>query len=259
MLGAVLASAAANKAASVGIGLSVLVGAAGTAEVTGIGPVVREIAVPSNIDGDETEGIPDDEPLLILADDETNGAELASEEDEDADHEADGREHSVVAAADGPGNLVWHQEDGEFRLRGLLVEVGGSVVVRTAGAEGELTDLAVEGDDLDLQVPGGLAKDSDEAPDIEDLVGHLVTASGECTEIPMTEGDIECTINKIRILGNAGQPDAEEDTESAESLSADDAEADLDEDEDDEGPDEGKAHGKPEHPRGPKDKSPANE
>jgi len=285
---ALLASAAANKAAALGVGLSVLLGSAGAAEVTGIGPSVRDIVhdavVPASSTQElEAEGTPEATPTpeaTVLA---------LVEEDEDALDAADDQEHNVLAADDAPGNLVWHQKDGAFHLRGLLVE---GVMVRTAGPDGEPIDLLID-PEATFQVPGGKPSADDDGPLLEDYVGYLVQASGVCSEpAPTSEASIEdesqaielegesqeiesesveleaiqvainsdCTVTELRVLGNAGRPGTDDDlapvdeesSQSAANEDGDDGESvEATPSADDPDTD---GHGKPDHAGGPKPK-----
>jgi hypothetical protein len=278
MWGALLASAAANKVVAIGVGATVIIGSAGAVEVTGIGPTVRDIVHESaDAQPEDTQELNDSE--LALVEDEPEDAELAVEEVEDAGDEGNGGEHYTLAAEDGPGNLVWHERDGAFHLRGLLVDEDG-IAVRTAGPDGETVDLVVD-ESVELNVPGGHGKNADE-PVLEDYVGYLVRATGECTVEPTettanidsesesvaSEGESElvevvptdasdCTVTEIQILGNAGRPDADdeetaslESDESDQSLLATDGGDEVTDDEGQGGPPEG--HGKPDHAGGPK-------
>jgi hypothetical protein len=193
-----LGTAAANKAVSVGVGLSVLLGAAGTAEMTGIGPAVREIVNPEASQDADAE----------IEVEETDSEELALiEESEDADHTQNDNQPLVVATDDAPGNLVWHLRDGAFNLRGVLVGDNG-LAIRTAGPDGETVDLAVDAELVEASIPGSRAQGpgSDGEINLEDYIGYLVVASGECTEEEIDEAtEVTCTVQSLQILGSAGQ------------------------------------------------------
>lgn len=195
-----LGTAAANKAVSVGVGLSVLLGAAGTAEMTGIGPAVREIVNPQASQDADTEEI-EVEAIEV--------EELALEEESaDADHPQNDNQALVAAADDAPGNLVWHLRDGAFNLRGILVDDGHGLAIRTAGPDGETVDLAVDGELVAASIPGARAQgpESDGEINLEDYVGYLVVASGECSEEEIDEvTEVTCTVQSLQILGSAGQ------------------------------------------------------
>ncbi|MDA0351877.1 MAG: hypothetical protein O3A10_06665 [Chloroflexi bacterium] len=217
MWGVLIGTAAAHKAAAVGVGLSVILGTAGTAEVTGIGPTVRDIvrheAVQESASDAIDEGVTreDESALAMLDEDESTISELALEseatsEDESALDEDGEREHFALAAEDGPGNLVWHLKDGVFHLRGTLIDAGDGLAIRTAGPDGEVLDLLVDEDSVDLRIPGGHAKDGDIA--LDDYLGAMVRATGTCVASTDAEAAPDCTVETLRILGNAGRNDA---------------------------------------------------
>lgn len=254
----ILGTAAANKAASIGVGLTVMLGAAGTAEMTGIGPAVREIVVPA-----QSEDAGADE--ITVQEIETATEEVvADEEGADADHSQDHKEHFVAAADDGPGNLVWHERGGAFHLRGILVESGDGLAVRTAGQDGETVDLPIDAELVDGRIPGAAGRrDQTEAQSsLSDYVGYLVRASGECAD-PAVEGAegeaVECTVTELHVLGNAGQ--GEGDTAAVE-LATEGSELESNEDASEEadkgtgGPSRDE-RGKPEHAGGPKHAPPS--
>lgn len=270
-----LGTAAANKAVSVGVGLSVLLGAAGTAEVTGVGPAVRDIVIPeATVPAEPSEEDTESEVELTVETIEEDDAELtteeaeSNEESEDADHPQDDREHAVVDAEDAPGNLVWHSSRGSFHLRGLLVEDGDGVAIRTAGPDGSTVDLPIDQGLVTERIPGAKsnkpqpdAEPTDGEPALADYIGYLVSASGECTA---ADGDDElktdCTVNELHILGQAGQGDDDatsEDSEALESESDEESGADED-DESEEEADDDDGRGKPEH-AGPKHDKPSQE
>ena len=264
-----LGTAAANKAASIGVGLSVLLGAAGTAEMTGIGPAVRDIVVPAqseeqdaDTDGDEIE-VEDIEVEDIDAD-EIETDEIVSEEElEHADHPQDDREQFVAATEHAPGNLLWHMRYGAFHLRGILVDEDG-LAVRTAGPDGETVDLPIDPEFIAAHMLGPASQSgrADEESSLDDYIGYLVEASGECTE-PAGDGEgdaaatVECTVNELRILGSAGQPEGNADAEEL-TLEGDGIESDDDDADGESHGNRGQSqdeHGKPEHAGGPKDGS----
>jgi hypothetical protein len=259
-------SMAANKAASIGVGLSVLLGAAGTAEVTGVGPAVREIVRAEATQTDQQDADESGEAAeLVVETIEEDALEATTEElnveeeTEDADPPQDDREHFSVADEDAPGNLTWHLRGGAFMLRGVLVEGDHGLAVRTAGPDGDTVDLPVDPALVTARIPGenGRGAQADSETTIEDYVGYLVRASGNCTESDDTDAT-ECTVEELHVLGEAGQNGDDEEAETSETLAlesesdddsdegdSDEGDSDEDEDEDDEG------HGKPEH-AGPK-------
>lgn len=277
----ILGTAAAHKAASVGVGLSVLLGTAGTAEMTGIGPTVRELVrheVVATDTADTDEELDIAETAIVEESDESGDTEglpeetsaavesIEHEEEEDADHPQDDREHFVADAEDAPGNLVWHQRNGVFHLRGTLVDDGDGLAIRTAGPDGGTVDLPIDADEVEAHIPGSNGKkNAGDEIGLADLVGSLVRADGVCVE-PATDDDpaAGCIVTELHILGNAGQPGGEDDEAS---LSSDESSVELDEDADEdvdgeadldgsenEGSDEEKPHGKPDHAGGPKNK-----
>ena len=249
-----LGTAAANKAASIGVGLSVLLGAAGTAEMTGIGPAVRDIVVPAQSEEQDADTDAD----------EIETDEIVSEEElEHADHPQDDHEQFVAATEHAPGNLLWHMRYGAFHLRGILVDEDG-LAVRTAGPDGETVDLPIDPEFIAAHMPGPASQSgrADEESSLDDYIGYLVEASGECTE-PAGDGEgdaaatVECTVNELRILGSAGQPEGNADAEEL-TLEGDGIESDDDDADGESHGNRGQSqdeHGKPEHAGGPKDGS----
>ena len=276
----ILGTAAAHKAASVGVGLSVLLRAAGTAEVTGSGPTVREIVRHEVVSSDSDDSDDSDEELdateLVvegsaapedsdIPPEETSATveSIEHEEEDDVDHLENDREHFVTSGDDAPGNLSWHQRNGVFHQRGTLVDDGDRLAVRTAGPDGGTVDLPIDADEVEEHVPGSNGK-KDAGADIglEALVGALVRADGVCVE-PATDDDpaAECIVTELHILGNAGQ---QRDSEDEEALSSKEATIDLDEEENADDGDDGEGddhepHGKPGHAGGPKNKSQSHE
>ena len=266
-----LGTAAANKAASIGVGLSVLLGSAGAAEMTGIGPAVRELVVPvaeSESDAEETpleELAASPEPIEVESEDADSDELSILEEDEDADDANNGGEHFISDAEDAPGNLTWHLRGGAFHLRGLLVDEGG-LAVRTAGPDGGTVDLPIDPELISVHIPGANGNrpaaddEADEPASIEDYVGYLVSASGECSDPEAESEETECTVTELRVLGQAGQGDDDDDDASltTEALDADedaddaDESDDSEESEDDESEDgDNRGRGRPDH-AGPK-------
>ncbi len=281
MWGVLLGTAAANKAASVGVGLSVLLGTAGTAEMTGIGPTVRElvrdeIVSSDTTDGDEQLTTEDDALVLEVADSEeaeaTNEEAIQTEEalteegEEDAAHPQNDREHFVTTADDAPGNLVWHQRNGVFHLRGTLVDDGDGLAVRTAGEDGSVVDLPIDVDEVEARIPGANGKPGEDAPTLEDLVGALVRAEGVCVDdSENAEPGDGCIVTALHVLGKAGLNDGEEAELSSDQSAVELDEGDADEAEDgdddagdsedgDDQDDAKEGRGKPDHAGGPKHK-----
>lgn len=242
-----LGTAAANKAASIGVGLSVLLGAAGTAEVTGIGPAVREIVQPEATQTETETNSEDTEITVAALEDETTESEqdelAVEEENDDADDPNHDRERFIADADDAPGNLTWHLRGGAFQLRGILVADDG-LAVRTAAPDGGTIDLPVDAEFVTAHIPGTNENRPGDASErtLEDYVGYLVRAHGECTEAEVDGEATECTVEELHILGNAGQSDAED----GESEASDDSEESEETDGTDDEPDE-QTHGKPEH------------
>jgi hypothetical protein len=251
MWGFLLGTAAANKAASVGVGLSVMLAGAGTAEVTGIGPLVREAVHLTPAEDGAT--APDDQAVVQSDDVVELDLEINEEESNDVDQQENGNGALVLATDEAPGNLVWHEHDGDFKLRGLLVGEGEVLLLRTAGPDGQPVDLVVDLATVEIHQPGRPAEGGEDGEDsedgaIEDLDGRLVIASGTCGEPLPGDEDMNpvCTVESITILGNAGQNPPDEDG-SGELESED-------EDEDDDG-----GHGKPDHAGGPQQNLPTDE
>ena len=181
MWAALLGTAFASKATTAGVGLAVLLAGVGTAEVTGIGPAVRESL---NI----TQGASDNAgEQSVEAQDNGLGAENAAEQ---------GAE--VSASEDTPGNLVTNiRPDGSFSLRGILTADG----VETSSGE-VLFDLS----EAELQLPGQGNPNAD-ALTLDAYEGYLVLVTGSCDvpdgeELDMAE---DCTVDRVTVLGRAGQ------------------------------------------------------
>ena len=92
MWAALLGTAFASKATTAGVGLAVLLAGVGTAEVTGIGPQVRESLGITQPAGDDDGG--DVDALVVDGDEGANASENASEQGAD-----------VAQSEDAPGNL----------------------------------------------------------------------------------------------------------------------------------------------------------
>ena len=175
MWAALLGTAFASKASTAAVGLTALLASAGAAEVTGVGPAVREslgISEPTaNSDAGEQS---------VEAQDNGLGAENAAEQ---------GAE--VSASEDTPGNLMTNiRPDGSFSLRGILTADG----VETSSGE-VLFDLV----DAEVMIPG---QPTDDEPNLEDYEGYLVLVTGTCEG---DEVDEDCTVESVTVLGRAGQ------------------------------------------------------
>jgi hypothetical protein len=213
---------------------------AGTAEVTGIGPLVREAVHLTPAEDGAT--APDDQAVVQSDDVVELDLEINEEESNDVDQQENGNGALVLATDEAPGNLVWHEHDGDFKLRGLLVGEGEVLLLRPV-------DLVVDLATVEIHQPGRPDSGEDgEDGAIEDLDGRLVIASGTCGEPLPSDEDMNpvCTVESITILGNAGQNPPDEDG-SGELESED-------EDEDDDG-----GHGKPDHAGGPQQNLPTDE
>ncbi len=185
MWAALLGTAAANKAVTLGVGLSVLLAGAGTAEMTGIGPQVSDL-VPGIHSSDDGDGAGEGDAQLL----EENELEVQNEGDEHA--------AVVESTEDAPGNLVTNvRPNGSFVLRALIGE-GGATIIAAGGFE-------LDPGDAEIRVPG---QPSDEDPDLADYEGYVVLVTGSCEE-----GDLEgdCTVDVVTILGRAGQGGQPED------------------------------------------------
>ena len=181
MWAALLGTAFASKATTAGVGLAVLLAGVGTAEVTGIGPQVRESLGITQPAGDDDGG---DVDAFVVEDDEgANASENASE---------NGAE--VTSSEETVGNLVTNiRPDGTFSLRGIL---------RADGIETSSGDTLPLGE-AEVTIPG---QPSNDEPNLEDYEGFLVLVTGTCD----LEGDElvieeDCTVESVKLLGQAGQ------------------------------------------------------
>ena len=174
MWAALVGTAFASKASTAAVGLTVLLAGAGTAEMTGIGPAVRE-----SLGITEPSSSSDAGEQSIEAQDNGLGAENAAEQAAE-----------VSASEDTPGNLMTNiRPDGSFSLRGILTAGG----VETSS--GEVLDLV----DAEVMIPG---QPTDDEPNLEDYEGYLVLVTGTCEG---DEVDEDCTVQRVTVLGQAGQ------------------------------------------------------
>ena len=195
--GALIGTAAAHKAVAA-IGLGVLLAGGAAAEVTGIGPAVREAVSPVHSSSEPVE-----EAVLEA----TAEATVAGEAAIVALAEVNGA--AVTEAPEGvPGSLMANLRwDGRFLLRGVLVYSGdGMIQVQTS-----LDDVPVEFDlgDALVRLPGpanagGGPNATESDPTLEDFEGHVLLISGRCETVDglLTE---DCVLTVVTVLGNAGQ------------------------------------------------------
>lgn len=181
MWAAVMGTAFASKASTAAVGLTILLAGAGTAEVAGIGPAVREslgiTQTASNDDGEQAVEV------------RSNGLGAENSSEQSA---------TVARVEDAPGNLVTNvRPDGGFSLRGQLTENG----ILTASGE-----IAFDLSAAELQIPGQ-ANPNAETSTLDDYVGSLVHVTGSC-EVPEGEAldmALHCSVESVTVLGQAGQ------------------------------------------------------
>jgi len=168
---AVMGTAFASNASTAAVGLTILLAGAGTAEVTGIGPAVREslgISQPGANSNASDQGI----------EAQNNGLGV---ENENANEQAS----DVSPSEDTPGNLVTNvRPNGTFSLRGIL-----------------------EGDSvIEVVIPGQNNPNAD-APDLSEYNGYLVLVTGTCVDFDEEDFNLltDCTVESVSILGRAGQ------------------------------------------------------
>lgn len=180
MWAAVLGTAFASKASTAAVGLTVLLAGAGTAEVTGIGPAVRE----------------------SLGISEPSASSNAADQGAEAQNNAVGSENAAEQAAnvssddEATGNLVTNiRPDGSFTVRGILSAAG----VETSG------ELLLLGE-VEITVPGQRNPNAD-APELSDYYDYLVLATGTCSNLDHAEFNMtdDCTVESVSILGQAAQ------------------------------------------------------
>ena len=201
MWGAVLGTALANKAATA-VGLGVLLATGATAELTGIGPAVREAVSPAH-SSQELDG----ENILASAT-ATASATAAATTTSNEPRGNGGGAVVIEAPEDVPGNLTAHlRPNGTFALRGVLVSV-----------DGDLIDVQTSLDDVPLQfnlgaalirlpgpaVPSGGPNAGADVPTLEDFEEHLVLITGSCETIG-DELSEDCELTVVSVLGNAGR------------------------------------------------------
>jgi hypothetical protein len=180
MWAALLGTAFASKASTAAVGLTVLLAGAGTAEVTGIGPSVRESL-----------GITQPEASSDAADQSVEAQNNGLGGDNAAEQAA-----NVSSDDEVTGNLVTNiRPDGSFTVRGILSEDG----VETSG---ELLEVGA----VEITIPGQRNPNA-EAPEFSTYYGYLVLATGTCINLDDDEFNmtIDCTVESVSILGQAGQ------------------------------------------------------
>jgi hypothetical protein len=200
----VVGVAAANKAATA-IGIGVLLAGGATAEISGIGPAVREAVSPAHSV---------EEPTVVpLATGEASATVSTPEAN------GNGNGATVTAAPDGvPGNLTAHvRPDGSFMLRGVLIAVTDDQIE----VQSSLDDvpLQLQLGDATIRIPGGNAQggpQSETPPTLDEFAGHLVIINGNCETVgdQLTE---DCVLETVQVLGNAGQNGTSEDGTSSSS------------------------------------------
>ena len=188
--------AAANKAATA-VGIGVLLVGGATAEISGIGPAVREAVSPAH----SGQGSPDDltpetvatgEASVVAGTPEANG---------------NGNGATVVEAPEGvPGNLTAHvRPDGSFTLRGVLIAATDDEIEVQSSLDDVPLQLELAG--ATIRIPGGSAQggpQSESPPTLVEFIGHLVTIKGSCSSVGDQLID-DCAVHTIQVLGNAGQ------------------------------------------------------
>lgn len=199
---ALAGTAAAHKAATaVAVGV-VLAGAATTAEVTGIGPAVRDAVTSS--------GSRNSEPAVTAI----SGAQEA-QAGLDASATPNPNAAVVEEAPEGvPGNLVTQvRPDGSFSLRGVLVSVTGTQIAVLTSVDD--VPLVFDLGSAEVRIPGagsaqGGPNAQDDEPSLAGYEDYLVRITGQCELVDgaLTE---DCDLSTVQILGNAGQdsPDDE--------------------------------------------------
>jgi len=179
-------TAAAHKAATA-VGVGVLLAGGATAEISGIGPAVREAVSPVHSSSDP---LAETDELLT---DEQKGTAASSTEGSGAG--------TVVGDSpdDLPGNLTTQvRPNGGFTLRGVLVAATNDEIdVQTSVDDAPLT---FEIGTAELRVPGPTS----EPEDLDDFEGHLVVITGTCETVDrlLTE---DCELARVTVLGNAGK------------------------------------------------------
>lgn len=189
--GTVLGTAAAHKAATA-IGIGVLLASGATAEMTGIGPAVREAVSPSHSSSEpaDTTESADEAALEVTTEQAGNGA-------------------TVSEAPEGlPGNLMASlRPDGSFTLRGVLVGATAEMIDVQTSLDDVPLEFALDGAVVRLPGPGSAAAGPNadgDALTIEDFEGYVVLISGRCETVDglLTE---DCVLTLVTVLGNAGQ------------------------------------------------------
>ncbi len=187
MWAALAGTAFASKASTAVVGLTILLAGAGTAEVTGIGPAVREslgITQPATDDGGG------DVDTLVLEGDELEA------QNENAENGAE-----VASSEDAVGNLMTNvRPDGTFSLRGIFR-------VESIETSSGLLPLG----EAEVTIPG---RPSDDTPDLGTYDGYLVLVTGTCyTEALESENfnmEEDCTVESVQVLGQAGRGQPED-------------------------------------------------
>ncbi len=188
MWAALLGTAAANKAVSAAVGISVLLaGGVTTAEVTGVGPSVLEAI-----------GIVQPAAQGEIAA-ESQGGEHAAEQAAVPD---------LGEAPDGlPGQLLTQlHDDGSFQLRGTLGDLVGDTTF-TFTVTTATDDVDLDFAEAAIQVPGRREGDdpqSVEPAELIEFVGSLVFVTGTCDPVDELAGET-CTVERVSVLGFAGR------------------------------------------------------
>lgn len=195
MWAALLGTAFASKASTAAVGVAVLLAGAGTAEVTGIGPAVREslgISQPSASSNAADESVEAQNNGLGVENAGENAAEQAA---------------NVGADSEEPGQQVTHfRPNGTFSMRGTLVSAD-DVSLTAKTADGSLT---LQFADPTISLPAQNANPNDDALELtlDDFSDHLVFFTGVCIE--PNEGEdfsiqLHCFVDRVTVLGRAGQ------------------------------------------------------
>lgn len=180
--------AAAHPVLAAAAALSVLAGGATAAEVTGVGPAVRQ-AVRSEAPATST-----DATATATA---TSAATASLEATSIPEQAAPGALGIEPVPEGAPGNLVTQlHDDGRFTMRAVLVDATSDSI--SLVGVGGIVELSLD-EEAKLQIPG---KPSDDE-ELDEYSGQLVFVSGAC------ESGIElvgpgCVVTSVQVLGHAG-------------------------------------------------------
>jgi hypothetical protein len=185
MWAGLVGTAAAHKAATAAVGLSVLLGGS-VAETTGVGPAVREAV----------------QEVVTFSDDEGEGPEaLVSATPAVGPAEGSNATVSVGKGNPLPGNLISQLgPNGDFQLRAEIASADGTTLLLTT-PDG---DLEIDIGEAEVHAAGDAAEEIVWA----NYLGYGVFVTGTCLDAEPAESLNDCEtlqVDRVQLLGRAGQ------------------------------------------------------